>query len=132
MAEKKERFSPLRPLSQRMAFCEILLVKRDRMLEAARSVRAGRMGQRDEGKQGLSASTLSNRLGLVLLMLCVAKRYYLNECIQDSSHIRPIPLHNPPTGRQADTPHYASTIVETIDAPRAACLSGSGCDRAKI
>jgi len=28
-----------------------LLVKRDRMLEAARSVRAGRMGQKDEGKQ---------------------------------------------------------------------------------
>jgi len=26
-------------------------VKRDRMLEAARSVRAGRMGQKDEGKQ---------------------------------------------------------------------------------
>lgn len=42
-----------------------ILVKRDRMLEAARSVRAGRMGQKDEGKQypkGLSASTLSNRL----------------------------------------------------------------------
>jgi len=37
-------------------FCRIYytidyLVKRDRMLEAARSVRAGRMGQKDEGKQ---------------------------------------------------------------------------------
>lgn len=46
----------------------LLLVEWDRMLEAARPVRAGRMGQKDEGKttpqQGLSASTLLGRLEL--------------------------------------------------------------------